>query len=462
MKNSIVSKTLWFVIAAAVLWVAGPVPIAHAATINVTTTTDELNSDGDCSLREAIRAANTNTAVDACLAGTTGADIINIPAGTYMLTLTGATEDAALTGDLDITDTNGSLTINGVTAPTTIINGNGTDRIFDVLNGATATINRLTITNGITSAVNEDGGGIRIRYAFATLNHLIISNNQIVTGASVGGGGIYFEDNDAIGGNAFLNIDSSAIINNMASYRGGGLFSTGQTAVVTIRNSTFSGNNSDTGGGIHAQGSLSILTLENTTIASNAAVTLGGGLRRGSTTATTNIKNTIIANNTTGGTSPDCSGTTSMAINYSLIEDITGCTFTGGNNQNGNDPNLASLASNGGGTFTHALQSPSPAIDTGHTQSGGTAAGGCLDTTSTLLNGDQRTAARAQGVNKGGNGCDMGAYEFSSTQTPTAVTLQNITLDTNPAPWLWWIGGLVLLMGFLGIMRWRRMVFPTH
>jgi len=32
----------------------------EAATIAVTTTSDELNADGDCSLREAVRAANTN------------------------------------------------------------------------------------------------------------------------------------------------------------------------------------------------------------------------------------------------------------------------------------------------------------------------------------------------------------------------------------------------------------------
>lgn len=42
---------------------------ASAATINVNTTDDELNVDGDCSLREAVRAAETDTAVDACAAG---------------------------------------------------------------------------------------------------------------------------------------------------------------------------------------------------------------------------------------------------------------------------------------------------------------------------------------------------------------------------------------------------------
>src|SRR4030042_1787029 len=37
--------------------------------ILVTTLDDELNTDGDCSLREAITAANDNSVVDACPAG---------------------------------------------------------------------------------------------------------------------------------------------------------------------------------------------------------------------------------------------------------------------------------------------------------------------------------------------------------------------------------------------------------
>ena len=43
------------------------VPVRANSTIIVTTTNDELNSDGDCSLREAIRAANTDAGSDACL-----------------------------------------------------------------------------------------------------------------------------------------------------------------------------------------------------------------------------------------------------------------------------------------------------------------------------------------------------------------------------------------------------------
>src|ERR1044071_6821183 len=50
--------------------------LVYAANITVNTTADELNSDGDCSLREAIQAANTDAPSDGCTAGS-GADTIS-------------------------------------------------------------------------------------------------------------------------------------------------------------------------------------------------------------------------------------------------------------------------------------------------------------------------------------------------------------------------------------------------
>ena len=47
-----------------------------------------------------------------------GPDVINLPAGTYTLTIGGTGEDAAATGDLDITS---ELTISGAGAGTTIV-----------------------------------------------------------------------------------------------------------------------------------------------------------------------------------------------------------------------------------------------------------------------------------------------------------------------------------------------------
>lgn len=89
-----------------------PAPIVHAATIAVNTTNDELNNDSDCSLREAIQAATLDQAVSGCPAGTFS-DIISLPAGTYTL--------SAALGSLDLVS---SITIDGASAGTTIIDGN--------------------------------------------------------------------------------------------------------------------------------------------------------------------------------------------------------------------------------------------------------------------------------------------------------------------------------------------------
>ena len=82
---------------------------ARAATFVVTKTADTNDGtcDSDCSLREAIVAANANA----------GVDVITLPAGTYTLTIAGANEDAAATGDLDLTE---SVTINGAGAAPSI------------------------------------------------------------------------------------------------------------------------------------------------------------------------------------------------------------------------------------------------------------------------------------------------------------------------------------------------------
>jgi hypothetical protein len=71
----------------------------------VTTTADGVPG----SLRQVIQAANSNP----------GADTIVVPADTYTLTIAGTGEDAAATGDLDITD---DLTVTGDGAQTTLIN----------------------------------------------------------------------------------------------------------------------------------------------------------------------------------------------------------------------------------------------------------------------------------------------------------------------------------------------------
>lgn len=84
MMNQFSSKAfgVYFVLASA-LCVASSI---SAATINVTANAVDTVVNGNCSLVEAIQAANTDAAVDACTAGS-GADTINLPAGTYTLTV---------------------------------------------------------------------------------------------------------------------------------------------------------------------------------------------------------------------------------------------------------------------------------------------------------------------------------------------------------------------------------------
>src|SRR6266498_1590126 len=88
-----------------------------------------------CTLRAAIQEANATPGGNA---------EIMLPAGLYTLTLAGSSENAAATGDLDITK---SVTITGAGVGQTIIDGNSIDRVFDIRTvGIVVHISGVTIT----------------------------------------------------------------------------------------------------------------------------------------------------------------------------------------------------------------------------------------------------------------------------------------------------------------------------
>ena len=90
----------------------------------VNTKADESNTDGDCSLREAIKAANTNVAVDGCAAGSsTDRDAIHFALGEQATITLGSTLPT-------ITDPSG-LTIDGQKAKITV-SGDDKVRVFRV------------------------------------------------------------------------------------------------------------------------------------------------------------------------------------------------------------------------------------------------------------------------------------------------------------------------------------------
>ena len=211
----------------------------HAATYTVQVLTDgnsTSNCSTNCSLREAIIAANNNP----------GQDTINLSAGTHTLTLNGSGENNGVTGDLDIT---GDLIINGasVDQTQTVISGiTGTlsnpttqldDRIFHILgNGATVQVRNLTISNGLVDG--ENGGAI-----FNSENSTLILDNVVVResattniGNLLGqglGGGIYndgtltIQNGSLITGNT-ANVDQEE---QRASYGGGGLYNAREATI---------------------------------------------------------------------------------------------------------------------------------------------------------------------------------------------------------------------------------------
>ncbi|MBA3471604.1 MAG: CSLREA domain-containing protein [Herpetosiphonaceae bacterium] len=148
-------------------------PTTPLTIITVTTAVDEFALNNTCSLREAVYAAVHDAAIDACAAGAVN-DSISLPADTYTLTRTGALEDSGLFGDLDIT---GTLQLTGATSATTIINGNGTDRIFDIFSG-NVTLTHLTLRNG---TVELTGGAVQLRSGALTVDQTTFEHNRVKT-----------------------------------------------------------------------------------------------------------------------------------------------------------------------------------------------------------------------------------------------------------------------------------------
>ena len=118
-----------------------PIGNLEADTFTVTKTADTSDGtcDSDCSLREAIGAANANA----------GADDVSEPAGTYLLPL----------GRLHVSD---DVNIAGEGQASTIIDGDWWDTVFTVYYSVVAEISNVTIQHGgrsmVRLSVQRDGG----------------------------------------------------------------------------------------------------------------------------------------------------------------------------------------------------------------------------------------------------------------------------------------------------------------
>lgn len=396
-----------------------------APTFTVNTTFDGTspgacanNIVGGCSLREAIIEANHFPG-----AGVT----INIPAGTYGLTIYPSGSDDETTGDLNV---NVNMTITGSGAATTIIDGNQLDRVINVGNGITgmtATISNLTVRNGQTSSggggiynsgtltlnnsiitnnsTGDGGGGIFTGYAL-TVTNSIVNQNSSTNPSGFGGGGILVLDGN-------MTLIGSAVSNNISARGGGGILNDGNT--TTILNSTISNNSAAAdGGGIINSSSLSIVNASYTTIAGNLAdnnatgAGVGGGIWN--PISTVNLKDTLLGENYVGAGQGDCYGTIN-AQGYDIIEyQPAGCIVNLFGTGRLVAPILVdSLKNNGGPTPTRALFPSSAAM--GMIPVG-------TDGCGTTINVDQRGFPRPTG-----SACDAGAYEGSLPNNLFGVNL---------------------------------------
>jgi hypothetical protein len=215
------------------------------------------DGDNDCSLRGAIINSNANLGVDPII-------IELAPATTYSLTLTNATqENAAATGDLDITTIMHTVTITGggssgpnatVIDAAGLASGNMRDRAFQITgSGVTAIFQNLAIQNGraaddgtsgastnpTAQNTNRAGGGVLNNGGSVTLDNVVIDSCQ-----ALGKGDTVINDHTTL--DAF----------------GGGIASLGLTGNVIITNSTFTGDvaaggnggNFNNGAGSNAKG----------------------------------------------------------------------------------------------------------------------------------------------------------------------------------------------------------------
>ena len=345
------------------------VAVTQAATFTVTTTADDPVGacDADCSLREAVIAANQTTAHDT----------IVVPAGAYVLTLSGPGEDSALTGDLDLLH---EVTILGDAGGGTVIDGNLADRLVHMF-GAVVELRDLTLTRGSTTGDFFGAGGILVEDGTLTMVRCTISD----CATDGHGGGIF-----SLGS---VRLERSLVTGNSSHAYGGGIQHAG--TVLTLVNSTVSANTTliDGAGGVDIDGLALATHITSCTFSANSGPDAAGLSVRSSL---------VIANTVVDGS---CDVVPGMGDVQSEGGNLESSGDTCGLDHLKDAVNVAAsllalgpLQDNGGPTWTHALSPGSVALDVGSNPL-------CPVT-------DQRDWQRHDGA------CDIGAFELGAAAPP--------------------------------------------
>lgn len=326
----------------------GSLSAETAATITVANNAVTIQSDGLCSLIEAINNANATTGrphTD-CVAGSpSGTDTIVLPSGgsfnlttydnysyygynglpaiTSTVVIEGNGATIARTGNDDFrlmaVDASGDLTLNNLT-----LDGGSAGYYYGgAITGYKAT---LTLTDCTLTGNTADGGGA----IYATQSDVTISNSSLTANESYVGGAIFVKYST-------LTVTDSQITNNTgvdgfgggAIYSVGGLYDNVETGDVSIVDTTISGNSNDGGGVLMV--TYGELDLVDSTITNNTTkYGYGGGVYLQDVAAT--ITGTTIsgnrATNYSGGGVAVLDGT--VTISRSTITNNTAGYYGGG------------------------------------------------------------------------------------------------------------------------------------
>lgn len=473
---------LWLGSLAIAPWPGAPPALAVGIAVATTADAPKLAGSGAncqstlpgglCTLRAAVQTHNFLGGTNNITLGLTGS---------YTLTVQGAFEEQSLTGDLDVTV--GNLTISNTSGGTVTVDALGNDRVFDVgplsvqpvqLNLAGVTVRggnsrsekgggirvnpgaTLQLTNAIVSdnTAGSFGGGVGCYAATCTLTNVVVDNNVAV---GLGGGiaqeyGTLTMSGGTISNNRRPAPPSTAVLEggglgkefgeatltdvNIATNSGtdgGGIFNVDSLSLqrVTLQGNAATGN----GGGVYSASNLSTtLALTNVTVSGNNATGQGGGLFKvGPQLA--QVTNATIANNTasTGRAFAAQGAGANTFLNTILVSTPTGsncvATFTQGGNNLSND---ASCTFAGPGNLTNSNPqlgplafnggtTPTHALPLGSPAVNTGANAGCPGT-------DQRGVIRPQAAI-----CDVGAYELQFGGTATPTVSPTATLSPTPA-----------------------------
>ncbi len=284
---------------------------APNVTFNVSKTTD--GNDGacnaDCSVREAVVAAN----------AAAGTDMVMLLTGTHQLTIDLAgTENVAAEGDLDVTQ---SLTVVGNGAANSIVqagttNANGIDKVFSV--NPTFTVPMASSFSSLQMRFGRnpgtfagDGYGGAVDQELSGTGTMVLSGVTMDSNSTTDGpgGAVAYTQSAAGAGNVSL---TNVTITNNVSRRvpvtgsfGGGIFNGVNTplAITTANvsnNSIPAANPNSNGGGMFINTSTTAtFTFSSLTLSGNSLSGQGGGMYTGQ--GTTINPPTIISNNSATG-----------------------------------------------------------------------------------------------------------------------------------------------------------------